>query len=466
MPVLEMKMSSEGVTISRALMETYRVPEEFSTFAISPTLSKTPGYFRFGSEVCYGRSATALRDSVSGSLSDARCDIKSQQSKFVLPFDPDEIVDNLRFERYFNQSCDRKQQTLYSAYYLVRPLLPVAVRKHLQKARLRKSRNVLFPKWPLDTSADQILERLLSLAIETHPSQSIPFIWFWPHNSLSCTTITHDVETSAGLELCPQLMDIDDSFGIKSSFQLVPEKRYKVTDKVLHSIRDRGFEVNVHDLNHDGHLYSDRREFLARATRINEYARQFRAVGFRSAAMYRNLDWYDALEFSYDMSVPTVGHLEAQAGGCCTVRPYFVGNLVELPLTTTQDYSLFHILGDYSIDLWKEQVEKVLANYGLASFIVHPDYVMTKAAQAVYRSLLRFLSDLRDQKKTWMALPGDAAQWWRQRSHMNLKYTGLGWNIENDSERKAHVAYAEVGNAGLTYKRNPSSRGSCAVIPI
>ena len=53
------------------------------------------------------------------------------------------------------------------------------------------------------------------------------------------------------------------------------------------------------------------------------------------------------------MSVPNVAHLEPQRGGCCTVMPYFVGDVLELPLTTIQDYSLFHILGDYSTTLWK-----------------------------------------------------------------------------------------------------------------
>ena len=62
--------------------------------------------------------------------------------------------------------------------------------------------------------------------------------------------------------------------------------------------------------------------------------------------MYREQQWFDAFEFSYDMSVPNVAHLEPQRGGCCTVMPYFVGDILELPLTTTQDYSLFHILGD------------------------------------------------------------------------------------------------------------------------
>ena len=121
-------------------------------------------------------------------------------------------------------------------------------------------------------------------------------------------------------------------------------------------LRARGFEVNLHDLNHDGHLFADQDAFLRHARRINDYAPEFGCRGFRSGAMYREQDWFEAFEFSYDMSVPNVAHLEPQRGGCCTVMPYFIGDLLELPLTTAQDYSLFHILGDYSTTLWKEQI--------------------------------------------------------------------------------------------------------------
>ena len=140
-------------------------------------------------------------------------------------------------------------------------------------------------------------------------------------------------------------------------------------------LRRRGFEVNLHDLNHDGYLFHNRAQFLERAQEINRYAREFECGGFRSGAMYREQQWYDAFEFSYDMSVPNAAHLEPQRGGCCTVMPYFVGKILELPLTTVQDYSLFHILGDYSISLWQEQIGAIREQHGLITFMAHPDYL-------------------------------------------------------------------------------------------
>jgi hypothetical protein len=202
-------------------------------------------------------------------------------------------------------------------------------------------------------------------------------------------------------------MDVDDWFGIKASFQIVPQGPYRVPRSFLEDIRKRGFEINVHDLNHDGRLFTDRLEFLRRAERINRYAREFGALGFRSAVLYRNVDWYDALDFSYDMSIPNVAHLDPQRGGCCTVLPFFIGKILELPVTATQDYSLFHILNDYSTRLWQQQISLIRGKHGLISFIIHPDYIIAEAARRVYIELLDILSKLRSQGETWIALPSE-----------------------------------------------------------
>ncbi len=52
----------------------------------------------------------------------------------------------------------------------------------------------------------------------------MPFIWFWPDGANGCAILTHDVEAEPGRDFCETLMDLDDEYGIKASFQLVPEK--------------------------------------------------------------------------------------------------------------------------------------------------------------------------------------------------------------------------------------------------
>jgi len=176
--------------------------------------------------------------------------------------------------------------------------------------------------------------------------------------------MTHDVEEEIGVAHCDVLMDLDDSFSVKASFQIIPEGRYEGAEALITHIRSRGFEANVHDLDHDGRLYEHQELFRQRSQKINHYARKYQMEGFRAGSMHRNQEWFDLLEFQYDMSVPTVAHMEPQSGGCCTVTPYFVGDVLELPLTTVQDHSLFYILGEHSIDLWRKQIEIISAHHG------------------------------------------------------------------------------------------------------
>jgi hypothetical protein len=262
-------------------------------------------------------------------------------------------------------------------------------------------------------------------------------------------------------------MDLNDSFGIKSAFQIVPEKRYPVTASFLDSIRKRGFEINVHDLNHDGRLWSRQDEFLRRVQKINRYGQEFCAQGFRSAVMYRNTNWYEALNFSYDMSIPNMAHLDPQRGGCCTVLPFFIGKILELPLTTTQDYPLFNILRDYSMGTWNEQISLVREKHGLMSFIIHPDYIIETRARRIYTELLQRLADLRSQGETWIALPSEIAAWWRLRSVLDVVNVGGSWRIKGEGSERANLAFALLENDRIVYEldhQRGSSAGSTAPV--
>jgi len=125
---------------------------------------------------------------------------------------------------------------------------------------------------------------------------------------------------------------------------------------------------------------------------------------------------------------------------------------LELPLTTTQDYMLFHLLGEHSIELWKRQVELILEKNGLVSFIVHPDYVMHGDFMSVYKNLLNYLQELRDARGVWVTLPSEVDRWWRQRSKMQLVASGDEWRIEGDGAECATVAYATNAGGKLVYE--------------
>jgi hypothetical protein len=230
-----------------------------------------------------------------------------------------------------------------------------------------------------------------------------------------------------------------------------------VPSAFLDSICNRGFEVNIHDLNHDGHLFRTREQFLERVAKINQYGKEFKARGFRSAVLYRRLEWMNELDFAYDMSVPNVAHLDPQRGGCCTVMPYFLGDLLEIPVTITQDYSLFHILGDYSMGLWEEQVATITQAHGMATFIIHPDYVIEHRARQTYERLLRHLADLRTNHNLWIAQPRDINKWWRARAQMQLVHVGDTWRVEGKGSERACVAYARAEGNGIVYRVDQSA---------
>ncbi len=454
---------NDGTASRRILADFFGIPDETIQLDVAGELSREPGFFTFGGITCFGRCSGAVpAKRANGKLPEVFATRGRDNDGPRLPFDLAEVVTNLREERYARHTHHWLErvtgtQAVKRAYYIIRPLMRVAVRKHLQKIRFHNWSQIPFPKWPVDTAVDDLMQASLGASLGRETATSVPFIWFWPDGAPSCAMMTHDVEGKEGRDFCEQLMTINESFGIPAAFQIVPEPTGEHVADCISRLRRRGFEVNVHDLRHDGSLFADREEFLRKAEMINKYARLFGSRGFRSGAMYRQQSWFDALSFSYDMSVPCVAHLEPQRGGCCTTFPYFVGALLELPLTTTQDYSLFHILGEYSTDLWKQQIGLITARHGLISFIAHPDYLREARALSVYKELLAHLAQLRAGGDLWIAAPGDIDTWWRSRAAMALVADGNGWRIEGAGSERARVAYAVLENNRLVYRVSPAA---------
>ena len=100
--------------------------------------------------------------------------------------------------------------------------------------------------------------------------------------------------------------------------------------------------------------------------------------------------------------------------------PYYVGKILELPVTTTQDYQMFYILEEYSLALWKRQVDLILEKNGLISFVIHPDYVVERRNRTVFEALLRYLNNICSARNVWKALPREVDRWWRMRDEMRL----------------------------------------------
>jgi hypothetical protein len=449
--ILRQTRSSERAHSQRVL-DHFRCPEAFLDFSLAQDLSSARDYFQVGPNVtCYGRAGRG-HEALHAKTSryDALNDIVMDDGRVRLPFDPDEVIDNLRLERYVDSR--ESSRILRTAYYHLRPLTTLSVRKQIQRFHARNWRDFTFPHWPVDTTVESTCEALLMLSMQAKGMASVPIVWFWPRGAQGCVMMSHDVEGKKGLDFCHQLMEIDDSFGVKASFQIVPEERYVVASHLIDTIRNRGFEVALQDLNHDGRLFDNKEKFVRRAAIVNRYAKEYKAKGFRAGVLYRKPDWYESLDLSFDMSFPNVAHLDPQRGGCCTVMPYFIGKILEIPVTTTQDYTLFHILNERSIDLWRSQIELILKKNGLASFIIHPDYILEQETRSVYEKLLSHLKDLRSRTDIWFALPGEIDSWWRTRSQLRVERCGESWRIEGEGAELATLAYAKNVDGTLVYE--------------
>ena len=374
-----------------------------------------------------------------------------------LPEDPTAAIDYLRLERYQDEAggeaaAPGSGSNLRRAYYMMRPLLPVALRKHMQRFTLRGWRDIPFPRWPVETAVEDLEDAVWAELLRITGSERLPFIWYWPEGRRMATVLTHDVETAEGRDFCGCLMRMEAGYGQVSAFEVVPEERYEVPDVFLQSLRDGGCEVALHGLNHDGHLFDSEAQFCARAEKINRYLREWGARGFRSPVMYRRQEWLHHLDIAYDMSVPNSARLDPQRGGCCTVRPYFVGNVLELPLTTIQDYTLLVVLNDATPDIWWRQLEIIESRGGLASFIVHPDYMLRERGQTLYRKLLERLELLSGAGRAWPALPGAVNDWWRRRDCLELVEEAGGWTIRGEGAEQARVAWAVRADDGIRYE--------------
>ena len=441
--------------IDDSVVAHYRCPDEYADGNLYCEIGRDEARMLCGSEVirCRVTEDVPTRPEVACVDSKDLAAVQSRGSVISLSLSAAEITSNLRYERYTGEQGRSLVGTWRrNLYYFVRPALGVNLRKHLQRIELRNRTKAPFPHWPVDCTVERVFERSLEESLSSRGVDAIPFIWFWPEGRNSCLLMTHDVEEREGLLCSRELIHLDAMYGIRASYQFIPEQRYTVEQDILDAVRAGGCELNLHDLNHDGHLYDDYSLFLRRAQKINQYAQQYGAAGFRAGMLYRKQSWFGAYSFSYDMSVPNVGHLDPQRGGCCTVFPYFIGNILEIPLTTTQDYTLFHILRSYDISLWKKQTETIIEHHGIVTFNIHPDYIRTKRERATYEALLQYLGEMVSKQAVFTCLPGELDNWWRARSQMCLVNDHGRLRIEGPQAERARIAWARHSDRGLTYE--------------
>ena len=345
-------------------------------------------------------------------------------------------------ERYLGA---RERSALLSAYYAVKPLMPRGLQLALRRAYAHKQARVEFPRWPIEPVLVEAREA--QLRAQLAGADSVPFVSYWPEARRFAAVLTHDVEGLAGVRNVRRILEVERRHGFVSSWNFVAEW-YPIEDGLFDHIRAVGGEIGLHAIKHDCKLFESRASFEADLPKIHRYMREWDAVGFRSPATHRNADWMPELGCLYDSSFPDTDPFEPQPGGCCSILPYFLEDLVELPITLVQDHTLWEILRADSIEQWTRKSDWIIEHRGLINLITHPDYLDTPPRLRMYEEFLEYLAA---QEGGWYALPRDVAQWWRMRSEMRV----VGDRVEGPGAERACVAWARIDGDAVVVDVEP-----------
>jgi glycosyltransferase involved in cell wall biosynthesis len=303
-------------------------------------------------------------------------------------------------------------------YYTVKPLIPRALQIGARRQMVRRIARQCDGLWPVrEASGD-----------------SPPGWPGWPDGKRFALVLSHDVESRLGVTRCERLAELEEKRGLRSSFGFVP-LRYQTPDTLRRTLGERGFEVMVHDLQHDGKLYRSRSIFEQRQVHIDYFLRQWGASGFSSGSMHHNLSWISHLDIDYDLSTFDVDPFEPQACGLGRIFPCWVESpnqerpgFVELPYTLPQDFTLFVLLRERTNVVWRQRLDRIAEKGGMALIKTHPDYMAFEAGDRrmdhypveLYTEFLDYINSCY-AGQFWIAQPSEVARYWR-----GLRPAGIG----------------------------------------
>jgi peptidoglycan/xylan/chitin deacetylase (PgdA/CDA1 family) len=270
--------------------------------------------------------------------------------------------------------------------------VPARARRLVARVLAARRRPGAFPREPGEPSVDAIrFER------GERPR--------WPEGRRAALLLTHDVDSAAGARRIADVAALETRLGVRSAF-FVCSHHYPLDGDALARLAGAGFEIASHGYDHDTRL-----AFLPeaqRAARLDAIAARFRPrfplAGFRSPSLLRTPALFASLagRFAYDSSIPDVD-LEGE-GGCATVLPFRIGDLVEIPVTLPMESSLLY-RGESParvFERWSEKLVWIRAVGGVATAVLH-----TEPGLGGHPELLRRFADwvAKAPQDLWITTP-------------------------------------------------------------
>jgi hypothetical protein len=298
---------------------------------------------------------------------------------------------------------------LKNIYYKLKPIIPRHLQVILRRIIIDLNKDKYKDIWPI-----------------YNKTSHAPKGWTgWPDNKRFALVLTHDVETKRGEERCLDLMNLEKELGFRSAYFFVPET-CKNCSPERNKLKKNKFEIGIHGLCHDGKLFQSRKIFQKRAVQINRFISEWEVSGFRSPAMHHDLTWIQDLNILYDASTFDTDPFEPQPDGVGTIFPFIVKDglsgksYVELPYTLPQDFTVFILMRQKNIEIWKRKLDWIARNGGMALVITHPDYMNIEGGKSAIDEYpvghyLDFLFYIKNKygNQYWPALPKEIAQFWK-----------------------------------------------------
>lgn len=293
-------------------------------------------------------------------------------------------------------------------FYTFKPLIPRRMQIFFRRQIAAYKRKKYAHVWPIDPNAGE-------------PPEG----WGgWPDGKKFALVFSHDVDTQNGHDKVFKLAELEEKLGFRSAFNFVPE-RYNNSNSVHEKLRSRGFEIGLHGLKHDGKLFASRKMFNKRAPKINSYLKLWNTTGFTAPSMHNNLAWMQSLNITHSTSTFDTDPLEPQPDGVGTIFPFRITNgkkqkgFVELPYTLPQDFTLFVLLKQKNIEIWKKKLDWVAEKGGMVLLNTHSDYMNfnggpCKADEYPASYYIDFLEYIKTEyhDQYWSALPSQITEFW------------------------------------------------------
>jgi len=343
---------------------------------------------------------------------------RDEKNRIIFNFNPQEAINFLLEEKYL-----KKIRPFYTRLpYGFPKIIPSYLKKRI-KSIIRysnKKANISFPDWPIEKSVELIraifLECMQMQKVNTDKVKNR----FWPESKKFAIVLTHDVDTAKGFKNIDIIAAMEEEKGFVSTW-FMPAKGYNKDRAILNRLLDRGHEIAMHGDYHDNGLsFLSKDKMSARFKNCFDFIERYDVKGFRAPSLFHSpilMNVLSELGF-YDSSMPDTGKLSPfpHTVGCCSVFPFIVNNVLEIPISLPLDSSLIFLKfnSEDIVNIWKKKTQWLKQIGGLLLLDTHPEPHFIADSQYL-QSYKLFLDELSVYNDAWKTTAGSVADWWTRR---------------------------------------------------